>query len=527
MRLSLPFLPSWSARSARPNQPARPRLPEAAWLRLLAGPAGLAVVAGLSVVLALLLLGAAGDSMAGAGAALVLLVMVLALAAAGSVRRFLIFGFFLTAAIDLNKAVAPPVWHFYSPGLYVTVAQALLLVWTLYWLFERLALQRQRLPFTRVDAWALAYLAVVWWGTLRSPMGGMAYASAIGYSLCVLAFYVVSHALTSLDDVRLAFKGLIVTFGLQAFFVALQTAARHTIVLPGIKTTELAGQAAMGGLEAYRPVGLFNHPNVMADYALWMLLPALALVMLGRRRVAERAWWVALVVFVVSAGMLLLSLSRGGWASALLGGLVLGAVYFRVGLIGSAQVRRVLLLAVVGAVLAVAVYPELITRLTGPDGRSVESRLLLQDQALMLIREKPWMGVGFAAYNQAAYDHLPASWAMISEDYRKALLYLVVHNQYLLTAAELGIPAMLLWVLLLVQFARQAWPLSQWRQPGLFALGTGLGAAVIGHMLYLSSDNYYADIRIFFLWMAAGLLQALTLQARRSASAPAQRAERA
>jgi len=42
------------------------------------------------------------------------------------------------------------------------------------------------------------------------------------------------------------------------------------------------------------------------------------------------------------------------------------------------------------------------------------------------------------------------------------------------------------------------------------ALGIGLGCALISQMLFLASDNYDVDIRIFLLWLTAGLLQAMT-----------------
>jgi O-antigen ligase len=90
------------------------------------------------------------------------------------------------------------------------------------------------------------------------------------------------------------------------------------------------------------------------------------------------------------------------------------------------------------------------------------------------------------------------------------ILQLVVHNHYLLVAAQMGIPALLFWCYLLYRMARQAWPVSRWGDPGAMALGIGLGCAVISQMLFLASDNYDADIRVFLLWLTVGLLQALT-----------------
>ena len=93
----------------------------------------------------------------------------------------------------------------------------------------------------------------------------------------------------------------------------------------------------------------------------------------------------------------------------------------------------------------------------------------------------------------------------------------MVHNHYLLVAAQMGVPALLLWSYLLWSMVRQAWPLQRWQDPGAWALGVGLAAALASQMLFLASDNYDADIRVFMLWLCAGLLQAMT---RLSAAPP-------
>ena len=167
------------------------------------------------------------------------------------------------------------------------------------------------------------------------------------------------------------------------------------------------------------------------------------------------------------------------------------------------------------------IFPQVVLRLTEPDMRSTESRLVLTDQAVTIIRDHPFIGVGYGGYNLAAHQHTPPSFALISEDYQKQLLELIVHNHYLLVAAELGIPAMCYFIFLMLRFVRQAWPLSRWRDPGMFALGVGLSGALVSQMLFLASDNYYVDIRIFLLWITAGLLQALTIIAARDAPATA------
>jgi O-antigen ligase len=172
-------------------------------------------------------------------------------------------------------------------------------------------------------------------------------------------------------------------------------------------------------------------------------------------------------------------------------------------------------------VAVVSVYPQLLLRLTAPDDRSTESRILLTDQAWTIIKAHPWVGVGYGGYNRAAYEYMAPAFANVSQEYQEALLQLVVHNHYLLVAAELGIPAMLFFGWLLVRLVLQPRPWAAWRDPTAFAMAAGLSGALVTQVLFLASDNFYADIRLFMIWLTAGTLQALCLMKRRAEAAQA------
>lgn len=428
------------------------------------------------------------------------------------VVRYLIGAMFLTAPFDVSKAVVPPLDRFYSPGLYVTVSQALMVLVAVCWGFDRVFVKRLPLPFTPLDRLALVFLALVWIGALHSPGGGLVYASAVSYSLCVLGFYVASHAVESHKDLRLVLLMVIAGFGLQALYVGAQLATQSLLPLPGAKVFDsgIAG-AFQEDPGAFRPPGGFDHPNALANYLTLLIPPALTLLFMGRRLPAKVRGLAAAVV-VVGGLMLLVTLSRGGWAACLVGVLFVGGVLWRRRIVGSGSVLAAAGIGLAAVFAALLVFPQIIERLTGPDSRSTESRIILSEQALTIIEAHPLIGVGFGNYNRAAFEYIPAAFANIAEDYRKELLMLVVHDHYLLLAAEMGIPTMLFWLFLMVRFVRQAWPLSRWHDPGMFALGVGLAGSLAGQILYLSADNYYADIRIYLLWVCAGLLQSLTLR---------------
>jgi len=432
----------------------------------------------------------------------------------GSLRRYFLVLLFLVAPFDLSKAIVPPLDEFYSPGLYLSVGHLALLGLLASWGIERLLVRRVPLQVTRLDALAFLFLAWIWVSALNAPGNKVTLAAtAVAYSLSVLAFYAVSHAVQSMQEVVSILKAVVLGLALQTLHVAGQMATHSYLPLPGSKGSQSALSTLNYGdvgASAFRPVGAFDHPNALADYLTLLLIPSLALALLGPSRMSRKAWLAAMGVAATTGLLLLLTLSRGAWAAALLGVLAVCVVYWRLRLIGSTHLLGAALAGAVALGAVVSAYPQIIYRLTEPDDRSTESRLVLNDQAFAIIQAHPVTGVGFGTYNRAAHEIRGPRWGGISKEYQDMILQLVVHNHYLLVAAQMGIPALLFWCYLLFRMAAQAWPVSRWRDPGAMGLGMGLGCALISQMLFLASDNYDVDIRVFLLWLTAGLLQALT-----------------
>lgn len=467
-------------------------------------------------LLALVLSLAVAAVLAGTGTALWLLA---AMAMAGSAlavwtrqpRRLLLAAYFVTLPLDISKAVlAPTPEGYYSPGLYVLPSQILGLMLLLVWLLHRAFVERRGLGLGRVEWLALVFLAWLWWAAWRSPQGALALASAASYTLFALSALGVARNIRDVEDLRLVVAVSAVMVLLEMVHVAAQVATRQQLLLPGSKDALGATIMNFGGEgSAFRPSGFFSHTNTLGHHVVAFLPVALSLVLLGRRHVAARPWWVALVVFLGGAAMLVLTLSRGGWVSAALGLLVLVFALLRLGVLNRRHLAGLALAALTGLVVAVSVYPQIILRLTGSDARSVEARVVQSDQAVAIIRANPALGVGFGAYNRASYQYRGPLWSTVSEDFQAQMHKVVVHNGYLLMAAELGLPGVLLFLLTFLAVARQLWPLRRWQDPVLLALGVGLTGSLAGQLLYVSSDNYYVDIRLMILWTTAGLMGAV------------------
>lgn len=471
-------------------------------LGLLAVAAALASSSGLVVALTLILLG-------GLGFAFIF----------RQVRRPLLAALFFLAPIDISKAVIAPLTSryfpagpYFSPGLYVSLAQMALLGLLLAWLGRRIVLEGRPPPLTNLDAMAFAYLAFIWLRSIGTPQGILSIGTAGSYSLSVLAFYAASHALTDRSDLRVALRASLAVLMVTLAFVVAQAVTHNPLLLPGAKGDAEGVNVSLGGAaDIFRPAGLMTHPNTLAHYLVIVLPIAAAYVLMGPRRLSRSIWLAALIAGLGAGVALLTTLSRGGWAAGLLAIVVVVVIFARRRVLSRKQLGLLCVAAVIGAGALLAANPNIILRLTAPDSRSLESRVLLAEMAKTIIQANPWFGVGFGEFNRAAYQYSAPLYANVSTEYQMQLHQLVVHNHFLLFGAELGIPAILFFIYLLWRFARQAWPLSRWHRPGDLALAVGLTGAMVAQAFFLNSDNYYTDIRVFLLWLSAGMLQGLCL----------------
>ena len=441
----------------------------------------------------------------------------------GEMRLVLLASTFFLAPVDISKGLLTPTvtrfyasGPFYSPGLYLLASQLAVVALLIVWMGKRLLLERRWPPMTGLDWLALAYVCVIWSRSIGTPQGALSMGTAASYTLCVLAFYVVSHTIQSVSDLRVVIKASLVIFFLTFVYVSVQQITQLPLPFPFSKGLAFGTAVSFAGEGViFRPVGFMLHPNALAHYTIIMLPPAAALCLLGPSRLPYRVWLLSTATAVCAMAMLLVTLSRGGWFSAILSVSAIVFVYARKGIVTPRQLGYAAICAAIGAIVLVTVYPTILLRLTAPDGRSLESRVLLADMAFTIIKANPWIGVGFGEYNRAAFEYVSPLYANVSSEYQFGLHQLVVHNHFLLIAAELGIPAMFFFIYVLWRIARLPWSLSRWRDPAAFALATGLAAAVVGETLFFNSDNYYTDIRIFVFWLAAGVLQALMLIAKR------------
>jgi len=430
----------------------------------------------------------------------------------GDIQRVALFMLILTTPIDLSKALIVE-GGVYSPGLSLYLSDLFFLALLAVWGFRRILVLRMPLRFDRHHRVALLFLAWLWAGAAYSQDVLAGTLAAITYTKFFATYYLLTQLIRKPADLRLVLLAFFAGFAIQALYVGAQVLTGSPLELQGAKVTHTGTQlvfGAAGGLHAFRPSGFLHHPNVLADYLVFLLPSAAALVFLGKRVIGRRTWLAALVTLLAGTAMLIISLSRGGWIALGIAGIFLVVVALRRGLITRQHVTGIVVAGVVGSATVAAVYPAAILRITQSDQRSGESRLIMIDQALLIIRENPVVGVGFGGYNRAARQTTPESFSYVSTYFQDEIRKGVVHNKYLLVAAESGLIGLGLFLLLLWRFFSLLFPLSRWTGSFSLALALGVSSSILGQAVFFVFDHFYADIRMALLWVAFGILHALS-----------------
>ena len=276
-------------------------------------------------------------------------------------------------------------------------------------------------------------------------------------------------------------------------------------------TTLLAGGAVFLALWALwqaasgegRGHAHFETPNTLATLLNLALAPALFMIAYGGRR-----GWLTVVAIAITAG-LVATLSRGGFIA--LGAGVLGTMLLYGGRpqrSGVAQLCAVLLCGSLIGALALSA-PRGLTASPSPSaarlgdlgttlGPSAASRVELYRLALSNLDEKPWLGTGYLGFKSL----LDAHRAEVPSYDAENITYFV-HDDYLQTLMELGVPGALLVVaLVLLPFweAKRASATGEERV-ALFAVVAGLATMAI-HAF--GDYPFYVPICLFVFGLLLG-----------------------
>jgi putative inorganic carbon (hco3(-)) transporter len=214
-------------------------------------------------------------------------------------------------------------------------------------------------------------------------------------------------------------------------------------------------------------------------------------VILSRRHVLLAA--VACLAFFLS--VCALSQSRAAWVS------LLGTSAMLLCALPTGRIRTT----------ATTIYAGVIVALVIGAGRglieiglgSVEQRLELWSRAVNAIYDFPWTGVGVGGFQQLIHVMYPPFLFTEGAEIPH------VHNLFLQTALDVGIPGLVAYLTVMLLAANMCWQLGQRAHDALSLVGLGLGGSLLGIHLFGSMDAIELGTRVgTFVWVALGILTA-------------------
>ncbi|ATM76054.1 polymerase [Serratia fonticola] len=286
------------------------------------------------------------------------------------------------------------------------------------------------------------------------------------------------------------FYGILTTATLQAFIALLQFVAPESVPM-WLDYPHLDG----------RPYGVFQQVNVLASFIatglalalMLFLLPSFAFARIRTERCRQYFLGGLLVLFSLILTWLQ---SRAGWLGA-------GTVCVLLLLLGWGQAKKQTLIAI--ALLACGITLAVILQLGGEVAHSGSNhaRLVMLQDTLKMIGERPWLGWGYGGF-EYSFQHYRL-------DLGLSTLGLGVvrhpHNEILLWWAEGGIIALAGMAILLFAGSRLAW--RAWRQIRQHRSGESAALVIALLPLLLHTQTEYPFTLSTTHWATFLLLLAL------------------
>lgn len=434
----------------------------------------------------------------------------------GSPKRVILFILAFTVPVYFGKAFITGASYSLAKGASINLSDVLAVLLLLFFLAK---LARQRIAI-RVFPWttipALVWLTLSSVSLVAARDGQLVVIQLINMAKLSLLCWVVASSIEDKSDVTFVITGMMLGMLFQALVGAYQGITGHPVGLDFLtETAEIRKQVLSEGL-VNRVQGTLGHPNSYAMYLTTVMPFALALLFSTTRPSLKILAGISLCLGGVA---LIFSLSRSGWTNFL--------VIISIVLALAVRRKRISLQAAVLVagttsliLLGLAFFgPDIIlSRLTSANQASAHERIALAQTALAIIEDHPWVGVGLNNYNLVIHQYDTTAYAS----------QFVVHNAFLLIAAETGPVGLTAYLGFLAILLIQAWRIIS-RAPDdmVWVAGVGIFSAFVALTLHSMTDYALLGSSQVFtqFWLLAGLTAALVqridyekLNARRAVS---------
>ena len=269
------------------------------------------------------------------------------------------------------------------------------------------------------------------------------------------------HVTTALFGMRGRYNGLSTMLAELALFLFIagtrmtQREVEQRLGAIGVTLTVASAYALVqaAGLDPIqwphgRPASTLGHPVIFAGVLAMALPLSLAFALDGRSRAARLAWG---SMTLVQGLALILTLARGPWIAAVCGIIVFATLAVRHRRALTPRLAALAVCAILAMAAALAVSAARRTEVLGrvstvtslADDSSVSYRVHFCRAALAMLRDHPWVGVGWENFGLLYPGYRSAPTQSIVSD----LVPTMVHSGPLQTAVSGGIPALALQIL--------------------------------------------------------------------------------
>lgn len=297
--------------------------------------------------------------------------------------------------------------------------------------------------FPKTTIPALLFISLSGLSIVKSPMVALSLYELLRMVIGFLIYFLIANYIVSeRPPIAWVIGVLMASLIVQAGIGILQHYYEGTLGLNFFGEMEL-NPAQWGQQEISRACGLMGHPNALGALIL-LLVPIAGLTALFTTEWKLRCW--ALLATGLSVVALIITYSRSAWAGFILGTCLVAPIgcrrLFRS--VSPAQKRRVLAAGgglLLASIICVAFFASSIQRrLQVDDYGSAESRIPMMVDALQVIQQNYVLGVGLNNYSGVVLKYNVTG---IHRQWQAT----VVHNIYLLMAAETGVMSLLLFLL--------------------------------------------------------------------------------
>ena len=275
----------------------------------------------------------------------------------------------------------------------------------------------------------------------------------------VLIFITILTRIQTREDVINFTKGVLYSLGIQALIGVYQWQI-GPVSIPFFKITN-----------TWRASGTFRVPNALGAFT--AALSPLAIRIALFTKLKPRWLWMIIAVF--SLATLYATYTRGAWISFTVSMLIFFSIDFYKTKLTKRDFSLLILTTCIGFIFITVKYGDTIQkRMLGAEesllGEQKHSRLNLARDAMDIIEKNPVFGVGLNNYRYHADRNIQGT--------------RIVHNTYLLIAAQQGIGGIFLFLLLHIVFFYQGFKIIHTQDKILYHIGIATLTAMTSQFIY-------------------------------------------